>query len=72
VPIILAGFGLGSFTLAMWVARYRWVFLLATFVLLGFAYYNTFGRRKPAGPWSRLILHTTAVLSLGMVASMPW
>jgi hypothetical protein len=68
VPLILASFGLGSFTMSMWFARSRWVFLLATFILLGVAYYNTYGRRKPAGPWSRLVLHTTTVLSLGVVA----
>jgi hypothetical protein len=68
LPLILASFGLGSFTMAMWFARYRWVFLAATAILLGFAYYRTYKGRRSAGPWNRRILHATAVLSLGMVA----
>jgi len=52
----------------MWFAKYRWVFLVATVVLLGFAYYKTYKGLKSIGPWNRRILHGTAVLSLGMVA----
>ena len=51
----------------MWFAKYRWVFLVATIVLLGFAYYKTYMGRKAGGPWSKRILHATTVLSLGMV-----
>jgi hypothetical protein len=73
VPLILASFGLGSFTMSIWFARYRWVFLAATIGLLGLAYYKTYRRRKPAGPWSRGILHATTVLSLGMLAyTLAW
>jgi hypothetical protein len=51
----------------MWFAKYRWVFLAATIVLLGFAYYKTYKGQKPGGPWSKCILHGTTILSLGMI-----
>ncbi len=53
--------------MSMWFAKYRWVFLAATIVLLGFAYYKNYMGRKPGGPWSKRVLHATTVLSLGMV-----
>jgi len=65
--LILASFGLGSFTMSMWFAKYRWVFLVATIFFLGFAYYKTYRNRKHTGPWSMRILHGTTVLSLGMI-----
>jgi hypothetical protein len=52
----------------MWLAEYRWVFLLATGVFLGFAYYMTYKNRKKHGPWGIRILHTTTVMSVGMIA----
>jgi hypothetical protein len=69
LPLILASFGLGSFTMSMWFAKYRWIFLVATIVLLGFAYFMTYkGRNKnKGGPWNKRILHATTLLSLGMV-----
>ncbi|HFQ81955.1 MAG TPA: hypothetical protein ENK33_11380 [Desulfobacterales bacterium] len=65
--MILASFGLGSFTMSMWFARYRWLFLVATIILLGFAYYSTYKNKKNNGPWSFRILHGTTALSLGLV-----
>jgi hypothetical protein len=65
--VILASFGLGSFTMSMWFARYRWVFLAASLILLGFAYYTTYTNRKKRGPWGMRILHGTTVLSVGMI-----
>ena len=54
--------------MSMWFAKYRSIFLVATIVLLGFAYYKTYLGRKPGGAWSKRILHATTVLSLGLVA----
>lgn len=65
--MILASFGLGSFTMSMWFARYRWVFMALTFVFLAFAYYKTYHNKKSCGFWSCWMLHGTTVLSLGMV-----
>jgi len=53
--------------MSMWFIKYRWVFLAATILLLGFAYYKTYMGRKPGGLLSKRILHATTVLSLGMV-----
>ena len=54
--------------MSMWFAEYRWVFLVATVVLLGFAYYMTYKNRKKHGPWGIRMLHGTTVLSMGMIA----
>ncbi len=51
----------------MWFNRYRWIFLVATIVLLGFAYYQAYKNKTP-GAWSRRILHGTTALSLGLIA----
>ena len=55
--------------MSLWFARYRWVFLVATLVLLGLAYFITYKdkRSKTGGPWNKRILHSTTVLSLGMI-----
>ncbi len=53
--------------MSMWFNRYRWIFLLATIVLLGFAYYQTYKKKKNCTTWSRRILHGTTVLSLGLI-----
>lgn len=53
--------------MSIWLAKYRWLFLVITIALLGFAYYKTYSNRKTAGPWSLLILHGTAILSVGMI-----
>lgn len=53
--------------MSMWIAKYRWIFLVTTIFLLGLAYYKTYRGRKPAGTWSKRILHGTTVLSLGMI-----
>jgi len=65
--LILASFGLGSFGMSMWFAKYRWLFLVATIVLLSFAYYKAYTSKKSRSPWSMRILHGTTVLSLGTV-----
>ncbi|MBU0480526.1 MAG: hypothetical protein KKG47_05440 [Proteobacteria bacterium] len=52
----------------MWFARYRWLFLVATVVLLGFAYYRAYKAREHASPWSMPLLHGVTVFSLGMIA----
>jgi len=55
----------------MWLTRYRWIFLPATLILLGFAYYQTYkkkdGNKNKCSIWSRLFLHSTTILSLGLV-----
>jgi hypothetical protein len=68
--LLLASFGLGSFGLSIWLARYRWVFLLLTFVLLGFAYYRAYRDRRDGkgGPPVLWPLHAVAALSVGMIA----
>jgi type II secretory pathway component PulF len=65
--MVLAGLGLGSFTFAVWVQEYRWLFLATTIVLLAFAFYKTYRDRNKTGPWSHKILYATTVLSLGLV-----
>jgi len=52
--------------MSVWFARYHWIFLAATIVLLGFAYYKTYNN-KNCGPWSLRILHGTTLLSLGLI-----
>lgn len=49
------------------MARNRWVFIVATFVFLGLAYYSAFRNRKKNGPWGFRILSATTLLSVGMV-----
>ena len=53
--------------MSMWFAEYRWVFMAATVVLLGFAYYMTYKNRKKHGPWGMRILHGTTVMSVSMI-----
>lgn len=53
--------------MSMWLNRYRWIFLIATIVLLGFAYYQTYIKKKNCNTWSRRILHGTTALSLGLI-----
>lgn len=65
--MVLAGLGLGSFTFAVWTAKYRWLFLAATIVLLAVAFYKAYRDRKKAGPWNMRVLYATATLSLGLV-----
>jgi hypothetical protein len=65
--LVLAGLGLGSFSFAMWFIKYRWVFLVITFVFLGLAWYKTFkGKNKP-GRWSTAMLYGTTALSIALV-----
>ena len=64
--MILASFGLGSSTLSVWLVGYSWVFSVATFALLGFAYYKTY-RNKNSGAWSKWTLHLATALSLGLI-----
>jgi len=52
--------------MSMWFARYRWIFLAATVVLLGFAYYKTYTNNR-CGPWSLGVLHGTTALSVGLI-----
>lgn len=52
--------------MSVWFARYRWIFFVATIVLLGFAYYKTYINKK-CGPWSLRVLHGTTVLSVGLI-----
>lgn len=65
--MVLAGLGLGSFTFAVWIEQYRWLFLAATIVLVVFAFYRAYRDRKKTGPWSLRFLYGTAALSLGLV-----
>ncbi len=65
--MVLAGLGLGSFTFAVWVQEYRWLFLASTITLLTFAFYRAYRDRKKTGPWGLRLLYGTAILSLGLV-----
>ncbi len=65
--MVLAGLGLGSFTFAVWVQEYRWLFLAMTIALLAFAFYKTYRDRRKTGPWSLRLLYATTALSLGLV-----
>ena len=52
------------------MARYRWVFTAVTAALLGFAYWRVYRPGgRPAGPWTRRLMHPTALLSVGLVAA---
>ena len=42
------------------------MFSVATFALLGFAYYKTY-RNKNSGAWSKWTLHLATALSLGLI-----
>lgn len=53
--------------MSIWFARYRWIFLVLTVLLLSFAYYKTYKNKKNCSPWSLRILHGTTVLSLGLI-----
>ena len=52
----------------MWFAKYRFLFLAATIVFLGFAYYKAYRNRENPDPWSMPVLHGVTVFSLGMIA----
>ena len=65
--MILAIFGLGSFTLSMWFARYRWLFIVGTVILLSFAYYRAYKSREHNGPWNTPFLYGVTVLCVGMI-----
>jgi hypothetical protein len=67
IPLVLASFGLGSFTFAVWLAKYRWIFMAITFIFLGFAFYKTYKNREKSGPWSIRMLYGTTALSVGLV-----
>jgi len=67
LPLVLAGFGLGSSTFGIWLFRYRWFFLGATIVLLGFAHWRNWRNRERNGSWSKWILNGTTVLSIGLI-----
>ena len=65
--MILASFGLGSFTLSVWFAKYRWLFLIATLVFLGLAFFMTYRDRKKTNPWNIGILVGTTLVSIGFI-----
>lgn len=47
VPLTLIFLGIGAGGLSVSLAAYRWIFLTLTFLLLGFAFYLVYGRKKP-------------------------
>ena len=51
----------------MWMAKYKWSFVILTFIFLGAAFYQTFKDGKKDGKWSLRILYGTTALSLGLV-----
>lgn len=53
--------------MSMWLAEYRWLFLVITLVLLGLAYYMTYINRRQTGPWSLWILHATSIVSMSVI-----
>jgi len=65
--LILASFGLGGVAVSIWLTKYKWVFMIITFVLLGFAFYRTYKDRTKTGPWGMGMLYGTTVLSIGLI-----
>jgi FtsH-binding integral membrane protein len=63
----MAGLGLGGFAFALWAQRYRWVFLVLTFALLGVAFWQAYKNREKTGPWGLRMLYGTTVLCTGLV-----
>ena len=58
---------MGGFAFAVWAQRYRWIFLVLTFVLLGIAFAQAFKDRTKTGPWGLTMLFGTTVLCTGLV-----
>jgi hypothetical protein len=52
----------------MWIREYKWLFMTATFVFIGLAFYKTCKDRKKTGPWGMRMLFATTALSIGLVA----
>jgi len=67
LPLILAGFGLGSLSFSIWLVRYRLYFLAITFVLLGFAHWQHWRNPDKGGRWNRIMLYGATVTSAGLV-----
>jgi hypothetical protein len=66
--LVLAGFGLGSLTFAVWIAEYRWIFLAATVLFLSLTFYRTYkSGRKPKNRWGLVMLYGTTALSAGLI-----
>lgn len=82
-PLLSLTLGLGSFAASAWFARWRPVFLVVTFVLLGLAWYLTYRRPKvdcadgscarPPGTAARLslLLGTLVALAAAIYPSLP-
>jgi len=64
LPLVLASFGLGSITMSVWLAKYRWLFFAATLVFLCVAFYYTYRDRNKVGPWNMRFLWGTTALSM--------
>ncbi len=63
MAFFLAWFGLGGLGLGLWIPRYRWAFMAATYVFLGISFYQF----RKLSLLNRGILYGTALLSTGLV-----
>lgn len=81
-PLIAVGLGAGGFAASTVFAKWRWVFLLGTFALLGVAWYLTYRKpkqacaegtacaAKPVARWNRRVLWTATAFAV-VAAAFP-
>jgi len=54
--------------MSVWLAKYRWLFFAATFILLAVAFYFTFKDHDKTKPRNLRFLFGTTALSVSLIA----
>jgi len=50
--------------MAVWLKKYQWVLIIATFAFLAVGFYQT---KDSTGRWNRWTLYGTTIISLGLL-----